>query len=77
MQIHIGNLNMMTTAKQLAELFLPFGRVFSSKIEREGPKGLSKGAGFIVMDNVCGRQAIRKLHRLLFMNSYIDVKECR
>ena len=66
---------MMTTARQLAELFLPFGRVISSKIVSTGPKGLSKGAGFIEMDSICGRQAIRKLHRLLFMNSYIEVKE--
>jgi hypothetical protein len=66
---------MLTTAKQLAELFLPFGRVFSSKIVSTGPKGLSIGTGFIEMDNVCGKQAIRKLHRLLFMNSYIEVKE--
>jgi RNA recognition motif-containing protein len=77
MQIHIGNLNMMTTARQLAELFLPFGRVSSSKILSAGPKGLSTGAGFIEMDTACGRQAIRKLHRLLFMNSYIEVKEVR
>ena len=66
---------MMTTAPQLAELFRPFGRVFSSKIVGAGPKGLSKGAGFIEMDSVCGTAAIRKLHRMLFMNSYIEVKE--
>jgi len=75
MQIHIGNLNMMTTAKQPAELFLPFGQIFSSKIASTGPKGLSKGAGFVEMDNASGKRAIRKLHRLLFMNSYIEVKE--
>jgi hypothetical protein len=66
---------MMTTAKQLAELFLPFGRVFSSKIAGTGPKSLSIGAGFIEMDNASGKQAIRKLHRLRFMNSYIEVIE--
>jgi len=75
MQIHIGNLNMMTTARQLAELFLPFGRVFSSKIVSSSPRGLSKCAGFIEMESGCGKQAIRKLHRLMFMNSYIEVKE--
>lgn len=66
---------MMTTARQLAELFLPFGRVISSKIVSNSPKGLSNGAGIIEMDNICGKQAIRKLHLLLFMNSYIEVKE--
>jgi hypothetical protein len=77
MNIHIGNLNMMTTTKQLAELFLPFGRVLSSKIVSSGPKGLSKVAGFVEMDHICGRRAIQKLHWLLFMNSYIEVEEIR
>lgn len=66
---------MMTTAKQLAELFLPFGRVISSKIVSSGPEGLSKGAGFVEMERTCGKQAIRKLHWLMFMNSYIEVRE--
>ncbi|HEY4209588.1 MAG TPA: RNA-binding protein [Puia sp.] len=75
MQIRIGNLNVMTTARQLAELFVPFGKVLSSKIVSYGPKGRSQGMGFIEMDSSCGEQAIRKLHRLLFMNSYIEVDE--
>ena len=75
MQIRIGNLNMMTTQNQLAELFFPFGKVTSSKIERSGPKGRSKRIGFIEMNNLCGKEAIRKLHLLLFMNAYIEVDE--
>ena len=76
MQIHIGNLNTMTTANQLAELFLPFGRVFSSEIQSTGTGRLSNRVGFVEMDKACGRLAIRKLHRLLFMNCYIEVEEC-
>ena len=75
MQIRVGNLSVMTTARQLAELFIPFGKVISSKIVSAGPKGRSRGMGFVEMDNSCGKQAIRKLHRLLFMNSYIEVDE--
>lgn len=66
---------MLTTATQLAELFLPYGKVFSSKIASNGPKGLSIGAGLVEMDNTCGKRAIRKLHRLLFMNAYLEVRE--
>jgi len=66
---------MMTTARQLAELFLPFGRVVSSRIASNGPDGAASGGGIVEMDALCGRQAIRKLHRLLFMNSYIEVNE--
>jgi RNA recognition motif-containing protein len=65
----------MTTARQLAELFLPFGKVTSSKIMRSGPKGRSGGMGLIEMSNSCGKEAIRKLHRMLFMNSYLEVDE--
>lgn len=75
MQIRVGNLNMMTTQKQLAELFVPFGRVISSKIEGAGPKGRSRRIGFVEINNPCGKEAIRKLHLLLFMNSYIEVDE--
>jgi hypothetical protein len=75
MRIRIDNLSVMTTARQLAELFLPFGRVTSSKIETFGPKGRSGGRGLVEMHHSCGKEAIRKLHRMLFMNSYIEVGE--
>jgi hypothetical protein len=42
MQIRVGNLNMMTTTGQLAELFLPYGKVFSARIVSVGPKGRSQ-----------------------------------
>ena len=75
MQIRIGNLSVMATARQLAELFLPFGKVTSSKILSLGLKGHSGGIGLIEMNNSCGEAAIKKLHRRLFMNSYIEVDE--
>lgn len=75
MQIHIGNLSVMTTANQLASLFLPFGPVASSKILGSGRKGPSARIGLIEMDNGCGKKAISRLHRLLFMNCYIEVEE--
>lgn len=75
MQIRVDNLSVMTTQKQLAELFFPFGKVISSKIESSDPKGRSRRIGFIEMSNLCGRKAIQKLHLLLFMNSYIEVDE--
>jgi hypothetical protein len=75
MQIRVGNLNRMTTPGQLAALFLPFGRVFSARIVSVGTERRSQGMGFIQMDGLCGRQAIQKLHWMLFMNSYIEVDE--
>jgi RNA recognition motif-containing protein len=75
MQIYIGNLNVMTTAHQLANLFLPFGSVRLSRIVCDKKTGRSLGFGFIEMDTKCAKSAIRKLNRFLFMNSYMEVKE--
>jgi len=75
MQIFIGNLSTMATARHLADLFLPFGSVSASKIIRDDKTGISKGFGFIEMDIRCGKVAIQKLNCLLFMNSYMEVCE--
>lgn len=75
MQIRIGNLNVMTTQKQLAELFFPFGNVTSSRIRSSDSKGRSRRIGFIEMNNFGGKEAIQRLHLLRFMNSYIEVDE--
>jgi hypothetical protein len=42
MQIRVGNLNTMTTTTQLAELFLPYGKVFSARIVNHGSKGVRR-----------------------------------
>ena len=75
MHIYIGNLNELTTAQQLAALFLPFGRVRLSRIEKDGNTGRSLGFGFVEMEKSSATRAIRKLNRFLFMNSYMEVKE--
>ena len=75
MKIYIGNLNVMTTAHQLANLFLPFGSVRLSRIVRDEKTGRSLGCGFVEMDPNGAKSAIRKLNRFLFMNAYMDVKE--
>jgi len=75
MQIFIGNLSEMTTALQLANLFLPFGSVRISRIASDEKTGRSLGFGYIEMDPNAAKRAIRKLNRFLFMNSYVEVKE--
>ncbi|MBN9383752.1 MAG: RNA-binding protein [Chitinophagaceae bacterium] len=77
MQIYIGNLNEMTTARHLADLFLPFGCVLLSHIVRNEKTGRSLGFGFIEMEANSAKKAIERLNRRLFMNSYMEVKEAR
>ena len=73
MQIYIGNLSEMTTAHQLACLFLPFGAVQLSHIERDVKTGRSLRFGFIEMDTLNAKSAIKKLNHILFMNAYVEV----
>jgi len=73
MQIYIGNLSEMTTAHQLALLFLPFGAVRLSHIERDRKTGRSLRCGFIEMDALNAKSAIKKLNHILFMTTYVEV----
>jgi len=75
MQIFVGNLNSMTTAKHLKDLFLPYGVVYSSKIVSDLDTGHSIGIGYIDMESNYAKVAIQQLNRLQFMNYYMEVSE--
>jgi RNA recognition motif-containing protein len=75
MNIFVGNLNTMTTARQLSDLFFRFGKVLSSKIIMDSGTGCSLGIGFIEMDKRSGLVTIEQLNNLNFMNSYMEVNE--
>jgi len=73
MQIYIGNLSEMTTAHQLSLLFLPFGAMLLSHIGRDEKSGRSLRYGFIEMEALHAKSAIKKLNHILFMNAYVEV----
>ena len=73
MQIYIDNLNEMTTAHQLARLFLPFGAVHHSHIQHDEKTGRSLRCGFIEMNMLNAKGAIKMLNHSLFMNAYVEV----
>lgn len=75
MQIFVGNLNIMTTAKHLSNLFFEFGRVISAKIISDDRTGLSLGYGYVEMDYIPGASAIEKLDNMHFMARYIHINE--
>jgi len=75
MNIFVGNLHALTTAGQLSNLFLRFGRVISSKIAMDFDTGHSLGFGFIVMDSQSGETAIQQLNSRYFLNTYLEVNE--
>jgi len=75
MNIFVANLNKKTTARQLFQLFLQFGKVNSVRIVMDDETGHSLGCGYIVMDNKAGAMAIQNLHERCFMNCYMEVNE--
>ena len=50
-KIYAGNLNYATTEETLENLFSKFGQVISSTIIRDSATNLSKGFGFIEMED--------------------------
>jgi RNA recognition motif-containing protein len=75
MKIFVGNLHALTTAGQLSNLFIRFGKVISSKIAMDFETGHSLGFGYIVMDSPSGQTAIQQLNHRFFLNSYLEVNE--
>jgi RNA recognition motif-containing protein len=75
MQIFVGNLNVMTTAKHLSNLFFEFGRVISARIISDDHTGQSLGYGYVEMERVAGASAIERLDNMNFMAHYIHINE--
>lgn len=76
MNIFVANLNSKTTARQLFQLFLQFGKVSSVRLMMDDNTGHSLGCGYIEMDdNKAGAIAIQNLHQRFFMNTYMEVNE--
>lgn len=75
MNIFVGNLNDMITARHLLQLFVPFGMVYSARILRDKASNHSAGCGYVEMDSRAGKAAISKLNNLQFMNCYLEVTE--
>jgi RNA recognition motif-containing protein len=75
MKIFVGNLSKHATARQLADLFFPFGKVLGSTIASDNSTGRSLGYGYVEMERRSGSLAIQNLDRLLFMSFYMEVNE--
>jgi RNA recognition motif-containing protein len=75
MNILIKNLNQMTTASHLFNLFIKYGLISSVKVFRENVNGHSSGVAYLKMDNESGAAAVFELDNLKFMNYYLEVSE--
>lgn len=77
-KIYVGNLPFTTTNDSLASMFLPFGKVDSSKIITDRDTGRSKGFGFVEMSDMSeADSAISKLHGSDMGGRMLTVNEAR
>ena len=78
MNIFVGNLNPETVAEGLRKLFSEFGEVISSKVIVDNATGMSRGFGFVEMqDNTASQDAIDNLDFSFFEGNIISVKEAK
>ena len=78
MNLFVGNLNPVTTAAGLRQLFSEFGEVVSSKIIMDNATGQPRGFGFVEMaDRFHSFDAIDNLDATFFEGNVISVKEAK
>ncbi len=78
MNLFVGNLNPVTTAAGLRQLFSEFGEVVSSKILMDNVTGQPRGFGFVEMaDKFHSFDAIDNLDATFFEGNVISVKEAK
>src|SRR6478672_4958263 len=73
MNIYISNLAGAVTDKDLSELFAAYGEVQSAEIVLDGFTGLSRGFGYVEMDDSAGQRAVEGLNNSSFGNRVISV----
>lgn len=76
MVIFVGNLNRMTTGKQLTDLFAPYGAIGKSRLMLDEITKRSRGFGYVDMpDAGFAQNAIGMLNNSIFMGEKISVYE--
>jgi len=64
MNIYIENLDSGIDNDQLKQIFIPYGEVKSAEVVKDVFTGVSRGFGFVEMDNDnAAQQAISELHQ--------------
>ena len=78
MNIFVGNLNPETLADSLRALFSEFGEIQSAKVIFDNATGVSRGFGFVEMqDFTAAQDAIDNLDFSFFEGNIISVKEAK
>jgi RNA recognition motif-containing protein len=75
MNIYIENLDSRIDEEQLMQLFVPFGDVLATEIVKDVFTGVSRGFGYVQMEEEAARSAIHRLHGFTLHGLTLIVKE--
>ena len=76
MRLFVGNLHILATETELADLFSRFGKVTSVTIAYDKFVRRSRGYAYVVMDDAkAARLAMVRLHNTCFMDQFLVIKE--
>lgn len=75
MNIYVANLDSRVDDEQLKALFLPFGDVQSAQVVRDVFTDVSRGFGYVEMEEGAATEAIKKLNASSLHNLTLTVKE--
>lgn len=77
-KIYIGNLSFSTTEETLQNKFEPFGTIESVSIIRDKNTQMSKGFGFVEMeDEIAANKAVSSLHGTMIDSRKVRVNIAR
>jgi RNA recognition motif-containing protein len=75
MNIYIENLEGTIDNEHLKQLFAPFGDVTSAEVIKDDFTGLSRGYGYVEMEDNAAQAAISQLNQSTVQNLQIKVEE--
>src|SRR5947209_4773009 len=75
MNIYISNLDQTIDNESLKQLFTPYGEVSSAEIAKDVFTDVSRGFGYVEMEDEAAKNAIRALNQTTFHNLTITVQE--
>ena len=75
MNIYVSNLDNAIDNEGLKELFAPFGEVNSAEVVKDAFTGVSRGFGYVDMEDEAAKIAIRELNQTVLHTLTITVEE--
>ena len=75
MNIYIANLEDTIDNAKLKEIFSPYGEVKTAEIAKDLFTDVSRGFGYVEMEDEAAQNAIRELNQTVLNNLTITVKE--